>query len=628
MSDIVNDLYNLKRGKWILHEQYPGKELGRAITEAKKLMQTKDVEAVGIIREGTDSRTGELREKLAYGDAKKSGVPFLNDYEVAPMADQNHDATKGSYFDENTMKEEEKNNRDRKRAARSAPEPAGPIIQRNAFALPIKLFTVAFIALGVGWGVWASVNHFGGTPILADLLGQANLPAKTMGLGFVISLFILLPATISGADIAAAFRAAPAGQSAPQPAGRAPARAARPKAQQQAKKGEGKKKDKVDDAADADDADAPEKSAEPEAAEKAEEPEEEDEPLDPATGDKVAQARIALVGFFERCMAFVMASDPEMSKGRVDAVTSFGCQLFFAGAAEVISNGHRINLEHLGRVLEPVAVALGQDKNRARQFAEKYESYLLEPSYLDMFRAGREAMQTVIDDEAKAAQKELEAAEAPANAPQKIRSPADDDFEDDWEDESDIGIFLAHALESWRSPNEKKGTMTAVLFTDIVGSTNITQKHGDEASQRMVNVHNSIVRGALQAHGGREVKHTGDGIMASFSNPPASIDSAIDMQRGVAHYNTGKPDIELRLRVGISVGEPIAEDNDLFGTTVQMAARLCDGAGTDGIMITNLLKEMSQGRAVQFINVEPKEFKGITEPVPVSLVKWLVEKDR
>jgi class 3 adenylate cyclase len=619
LSDIVNDLYTLKRGKWVLHEQYAGKDLGLAITEAKKLIKANDVEAVGIIREGTDSRTGELREKLAYGDAKKQGVPFLNDHEIAPMADQNHEAKKGSYFDESTMEDKGGDEGKSRKAARRAPEAAAPAVQRNAFALPIKLFTVAFIAMGVGWGVWASINHFGGTPVLADALGQANLPAKTMGLGFIIALFILLPTTISGADIAAAFRAAPARQPAPQASGRAPARA---KSRQQSKKGGGKKKDKGDE-----DAEASDKSAKAEPEEKAEEPEKEEDALDPATGDKVAQARVALVAFFERCMAFVMASDPEMSKGRVDAVTSFGCQLFFAGAAEVLANGQRINLEHLGRIIEPVAVALGQDKKRAKQFAEKYESYLLEPSYLDMFRAGREAMQTVIDDEAKAAQKEQEAAEAPAKAPQKVRSPADDDFEDDWEDESDIGIFLAHALESWRAPNEKKGTMTAVLFTDIVGSTNITQKHGDEASQRMVNVHNSIVRGALQAHGGREVKHTGDGIMAAFSNPPASIDSAIDMQRGVAHYNTGKPDIELRLRVGISVGEPIAEDNDLFGTTVQMAARLCDGAGTDGIMITNLLKEMSQGRAVQYINVEPKEFKGITEPVQVSLVKWLAEKD-
>jgi len=612
LSDIVNDLYTLKRGKWILHEEYAGRDLGRAITEAKKQMADKGVEAVGIIREGTDPRTGQPREKLAYGDARKPGVPFLNDYEVLPMAKQDHGATQGSYF--------EGGGKEAAAAGDANDAPPLPAIDdtlhRSAFALPIKLFVVAFIALGVGWAVWSSISHYGGTSTLAGLLGQANLAAKTMGIGFVIALVILLPTTISGKDIAAAFRAAPA-RGAPHPAQR------RPAAQKTRRREE-----EADDAADAtpsgdEEAAAADGSAPDEKDEKPEE-EEEDELLPSGVGDKIDGARVNLVQFFERCMAFVMASDPDMKAGRVDAVTSFGCQLFFAGAAEILAGSEHIDTKYLGRVLEPVTTALGLDKNRAKQFSDKYESYLLEPTYLDMFRAGREAMQTAIDDVAKAAKKETEPAPA---APSRPRSPADDDYDDDWESESDIGIFLAHALESWRAPQAAKSAMIAVLFTDIVGSTNITQKHGDAASQVLVNVHNSIVRGALQAQGGREIKHTGDGIMASFGNPPASIDAAVDMQRGVALYNTGKPDIELRLRVGISVGEPIAEDNDLFGTTVQMAARLCDGAGTDGIMITNLLKEMSQGRAVQYINVEPKEFKGITDPVPVSLVKWTIEKD-
>jgi len=65
----------------------------------------------------------------------------------------------------------------------------------------------------------------------------------------------------------------------------------------------------------------------------------------------------------------------------------------------------------------------------------------------------------------------------------------------------------------------------------------------------------------------------------------------------------------------------------LFGTTVQMAARLCDGAGTDGIMVTNMLKEMCQGRPYKFENLEPREFKGISEPVQVSLVRWVREEE-
>lgn len=609
MSDIVNDLYTLVRGKWVLYEEYAGSELGRAISEAKKLMSSNDVDAVGIIREGTDPKTGQMKDKLAYGDAKKSGVPFLNDYEVLPMANQDHAATQGSYFDSAKSDAATGDDGDED-AAPAAPQPVDYGPQRGAFALPIKIFAVAFVALGVGWAIWASISHFGGEATLVELLGQSNLAAKTMGIGFVITLVILLPTSISGADIAAAFRSAPS-QSPPLP-----------QRQRQAQKKPGVKKSPAEKEKEQAASDSSPDPAEDDK-EKNEDETPEEEP-DTAVPAQVAEARVSLVKFFERCMAYIMASDPSMKAGSVDAVTSFGCQLFFAGAAEIVATNKRINMKHLGNILEPVAVALGQKKERAQQFADKYESYLLEPAYLDMFRAGREAMQTVFDDEQKAAEKENEPAPA---APARPRSPADDDFDDDWEDDSDIGIFLAHALDSWREPNNTKGSMTAVLFTDIVGSTNITQKHGDEASQRMVNVHNSIVRGALQAQGGREVKHTGDGIMAAFTNPPASIDAAVDMQRGVAHYNTGNPEIELRLRVGISVGEPIAEDNDLFGTTVQTAARLCDGAGTDGIMITDLLKQLSQGRAVQFIEHPPKEFKGISEPVVVWLVGWQVPTD-
>ena len=609
MSNIVNDLYKLVRGKWVLHEEYAGRELGRAISEAKKLITSNEVDAVGIIREGTDPKTGQMRDKLAYGDAKKSGAPFLNDYEVLPMANQDHTATSGSYFDSTKTTAD----------ADEMPMPAMPVYlgpQRSPFALPVKIFTVAFVALGVGWGVWASISHFGGDATLAELLGQGNLAAKTMGIGFVIALVILLPTSITGADIAAAFRSAPQ-ESLPSPPRPRQARKKSRAAKSMAAEGN-------EDPAATDSSSAPAEEAKEEEKEEGDEKTPEEEPVDAAVSGQVAEARVSLVKFFERCMAYIMAADPSMKAGSVDAVTSFGCQLFFAGAAEIVATNKQVNMKHLGKILEPVAVALGQKKERAQQFADKYESYLLEPAYLDMFRAGREAMQTVFDDEKKAADKENEPA---PTAPARPRSPADDDFDDDWEDDSDIGIFLAHALESWREPNNTKGSMTAVLFTDIVGSTNITQKHGDEASQRMVNVHNSIVRGALQAQGGREVKHTGDGIMAAFTNPPASIDAAVDMQRGVALYNTGNPEIELRLRVGISVGEPIAEDNDLFGTTVQTAARLCDGAGTDGIMITDLLKQLAQGRAVQFIEHPPKEFKGISEPVLVSLVRWQVPTD-
>lgn len=354
-----------------------------------------------------------------------------------------------------------------------------------------------------------------------------------------------------------------------------------------------------------------------------EKPAEPEAPVDAGAANRIEAARTSLMQFFERCMSFVMASDPEAKGGRMDAVTTFGCQLFFAGAAEILANNAKIDTRHLGKILEPCALALGVDKGRLKQFSDKYDSYLLEPGYLDMFRAGREAMTTALEDEKKAAEREAaaeEAAKAPANA--KPKSPADDDFDDDWESDEDIGIFLAHALEAWRSPKDRKGGMTAVLFTDIVGSTNITQTHGDEASQRLVNIHNSIVRGALQGQGGWEVKHTGDGIMASFAKTSDGVDASIQMQKETMVHNEANPDLPLHLKIGLNAGEPIAEDNDLFGTVVQLSARIVDKASADQIYVSEIVRGICAGKDYAFNNLGGFPMKGFDDDITLFEVLW------
>ena len=94
------------------------------------------------------------------------------------------------------------------------------------------------------------------------------------------------------------------------------------------------------------------------------------------------------------------------------------------------------------------------------------------------------------------------------------------------------------------------------MFTDIVGSTRMTQTQGDAGAQELVRKHNEIVRGALQAHEGLEIKHTGDGIMASFKNTAKAIDGAVEMQRGFAAHNAENPDHELNIRIGVNAGQP------------------------------------------------------------------------
>ena len=127
--------------------------------------------------------------------------------------------------------------------------------------------------------------------------------------------------------------------------------------------------------------------------------------------------------------------------------------------------------------------------------------------------------------------------------------------------------------------------LRAVLVTDIVGSTELTARLGDAAALELVRVHDALVRRALASHDGREVKHTGDGIMAAFEDVANAVRAAADIQRRFSVYNAEASE-SLRVRIGIHAGEPVADHNDLFGATVQLAFRLCSEAEADGIMVS------------------------------------------
>jgi len=122
-----------------------------------------------------------------------------------------------------------------------------------------------------------------------------------------------------------------------------------------------------------------------------------------------------------------------------------------------------------------------------------------------------------------------------------------------------------------------------VLFTDIVDSTTLTHSLGDEAALALLGVHDTIVRDALSASGGREVKHTGDGIMGSFVSAAGAVRCAIQIQRELARHEEANPERPLKVRVGAAAGEPVEQNNDLFGSTVQLAAPSLRprAAGTD-----------------------------------------------
>src|SRR5213078_1457250 len=135
-----------------------------------------------------------------------------------------------------------------------------------------------------------------------------------------------------------------------------------------------------------------------------------------------------------------------------------------------------------------------------------------------------------------------------------------------------------------------------VLFTDVVNSTTLTQALGDEAAMAMLGVHDTIVRDALSALGGREVKHTGDGIMASFVSAAGAVRCAIQIQRELEKHAQANPERPLKVRVGAAAGEPVEQNNDLFGSTVQLAARLCAHAQPEQILVSNAIPSCASAK--------------------------------
>jgi adenylate cyclase len=138
----------------------------------------------------------------------------------------------------------------------------------------------------------------------------------------------------------------------------------------------------------------------------------------------------------------------------------------------------------------------------------------------------------------------------------------------------------------------------------------------------VLRAHNEIVRRALQEHAGREVKHTGDGIMAAFGSVSTAVEFAINAQQAFAAWNE-ETETPLRVGVGISAGEPVTDDSDdLFGAVVQLAARLCGAAEAGEIAVSVAVRELCVGKRFTFVEREPAPLKGIPEPVHIYVVAW------
>jgi len=156
-----------------------------------------------------------------------------------------------------------------------------------------------------------------------------------------------------------------------------------------------------------------------------------------------------------------------------------------------------------------------------------------------------------------------------------------------------------------------------ILFTDLEGSTALLQELGEAAYMTFLAEHDVIIRRALLGSRGREVKHTGDGIMASFEEVARALECALAIQRGFDARNAsgGKPD--LRIRIGMASGEPVDHNDDMFGSTVNLASRICNAAEVGHPLVSEPLHELGLEKGFAFSEGRPMELKGFAEPVRV-----------
>lgn len=277
-----------------------------------------------------------------------------------------------------------------------------------------------------------------------------------------------------------------------------------------------------------------------------------------------------------------------------DAYIRFGVILFLAGFAEPLMLCYRVSKADALKVLVDNVTRLGVEPKQARGFCANIDEYLLDERYFGMYSLGRSGGNRRVADEA--AESGVRDAVKVWQAPPK---QSEGGGEGDGQDGDETSGFVA------------------VMFTDIVDSTESQQSKGDEWLMKVVHAHNDIVREALSRHHGREIKHTGDGIMASFNGIVPAVEAALAMQQGFQRFSEAMPNLAFQVRAGLSAGEPIHENGDIFGTPVNLAARVMNHAEGGEIAASGIVRELCRGKGFEFKQAGVFELKGFEEPQAV-----------
>jgi len=592
----------MQGGKWRIHAQFPSSGRDDAIAEAQALESMPGLNGVKVVRDNYDDRTGLHREHVVYKHTPKKTV-------ASEQAASSASGDGGKYA--HYMARANANRMDDidfsdVPPADSKGHPAGSPRKPTRIGVFTKILLILLFSFAISAFAVGLLNGFLPYTKIAGIkmygVMRSNIMIGTALITFLLSVIATYMTFMRGDKLDALKRrqhdkakrqARAAVRAASQAKRKADADTASQRKQDKLSREEqAERKKQVEEEL--------KKKAEDEAREQApeDEPEQDPEPQDPEKdqdddnndGDfsnlsPVAEAQKAvLMGFFGEAVRSIPAE-----RRKLDNYNRFGVNLFLAGAAESLGSARNLDSESVAAILAASLGVMGLKPEHAESFANRYEDYLLQDArYMGMFQSGRQTMGKFITGDKESAKS------------------------------------LDGYLHEWNKPKapEDPEKEVVVMFTDIVGSTAMTHEKGNLAAQEVVRAHNRVVRDALAKTGGHEIKHTGDGIMASFEKITDSLLSTQQMQMMIELHNQQGPEIPLKVKIGINAGRVVVEEKDLYGVTVQMAARIVDKAKADQIFVSDTVYGLSKGGNWRFVKRGPYYLKGIDGPVYLQELVW------
>ncbi|TFB12388.1 DUF4242 domain-containing protein [Candidatus Marinimicrobia bacterium MT.SAG.3] len=192
-------------------------------------------------------------------------------------------------------------------------------------------------------------------------------------------------------------------------------------------------------------------------------------------------------------------------------------------------------------------------------------------------------------------------------------------------DPSTVANFLGRVTDPDNvdaEPVQESG-FRSIMFTDMANSTDITNSLGDNAAFAVLKKHRAVIRQALLDHHGREVDRTGDGFLTCFTSVSQAVSCSMAIQQEFDNYNhTDTERVPIQVRIGLGAGEPVTEKDELFGSIVNLTARICAQAKPNQILASHVIRELCIGKNFAFQPYGAVNLKGFPDPIELDAVEW------